>query len=271
MPMSDSSSSGQREAVGWDAEFTRRLIDAAKPVGKRWFRWQVNGLEPFPPEGGVLVVSNHSGGMLTADGLIFSTGFYDRFGYRRPVLTLGHDALFAGPLADFMTRIGLIRAHHKVAADALRSGAVVLVFPGGVYDAYRPTLRENRIDFNGRTGYVKTALEANAPIVPVVSTGGQQSQLFLTRGTWLATRLGLQRFRSDILPLTIGFPFGLSVILPINIPLPTKIVTQVLPPIDVVAEFGAKPDIAAVDKHVRSVMQSALCDLGRRRHLPVVG
>lgn len=269
--MIDPDSSAQQGAAGLDAEFTRRLINALGPVGKRWFRWEINGLESFPAEGGVLVVSNHSGGMLTADTLVFSTGFYDRFDYQRPVLTLGHDALFTRPLAEFMSRIGLIRAHHKVAAEALRSGAVVMAFPGGVYDAYRPTVRANRIDFNGRTGYVKTALEANTPIVPVVSTGGQQSQLFLSRGTWLAKRLGLQRFRSDILPLTIGFPFGLSVILPINIPLPTKIVTQVLPPIDVAAKFGATPDVAAVDEHVRSVMQSALCELGSRRHLPIVG
>jgi hypothetical protein len=38
------------------------------------------------------------------------------------------------------------------AAKALRTGAVVLTFPGGDYDAYRPTLRANVIDFNGRTG-----------------------------------------------------------------------------------------------------------------------
>ena len=33
---------------GWDPSFTRRAITAAKPIGKRWFRWRVDGLEPFP-------------------------------------------------------------------------------------------------------------------------------------------------------------------------------------------------------------------------------
>ena len=84
------------------------------------------------------------------------------------------------------------------------------MFPGGIYDAYRPTLAQNVIDFNGRIGYVKTAIDAGVPIVPAVSIGGQESQLFLNRGTWLAKRLGLCRLRSDILPLTLGFPFGLS-------------------------------------------------------------
>jgi hypothetical protein len=53
--------------------------------------------------------------------------------------------------------------------------------------------------------------------------------------------------------------------------LPTKIVTQVLPPIDIAAQFGANPDITAVDAHVRSVMQSALDGSARRRRLPVLG
>lgn len=259
------------EPVGWDADFTRRLIESARPVGKRWFRWEVHGLELFPPEGGALAVSNHSGGILTADAMIFATAFYDQFGYQRPVLILGHDALFAGPLAGITSRIGLIRADRETAQDALRSGAVVLVFPGGVYDAYRPTLSENRIDFKGRTGYVRTALAAGVPIVPVVSTGGQQSQLFLTRGAWLAERLGLQRFRSDILPVSFGFPFGLSVVVPVNLPLPTKIVTRVLEPVDIAAQFGPHPDVDVVDSHVRSLMQTALRELGRRRRLPVIG
>jgi hypothetical protein len=59
--------------------------------------------------------------------------------------------------------------------------------------------------------------------------------------------------------------------LPINMPLPTKIVTQMLPPIDVVGQFGENPDIAVVDTHVRSVMQSALDKLSRQRRLPVLG
>src|SRR5690242_9516372 len=98
------SPAGQR-FPGWDADFTRRLIDAARPVGKTWFRWEVNGLDVFPPNGGALVVSNHSGGIMTTDTLIFSTAFYDHFGYDRPVLTLGHDALFSDPIGNWMTRI----------------------------------------------------------------------------------------------------------------------------------------------------------------------
>jgi hypothetical protein len=72
-------------------------------------------------------------------------------------------------------------------------------------------------------------------------------------------------FRTDILPIAFGFPFGLSVVVPVNIPTPTKIATLVLPPIDIVAKFGAHPACAEVDADVRSVMQSALTRLARRR------
>jgi hypothetical protein len=50
-------------------------------------------------------------------------------------------------------------------------------------------------------------------------------------------------------------------ILPPNLPLPTKIVTQVLKPIYVTRKFGKDPDVKEVDAYVRNVMQSALDEL----------
>jgi 1-acyl-sn-glycerol-3-phosphate acyltransferase len=258
------------EITKWDPAFTERLVTAAEPLAKLWFRFDVRGLQSLPPTGGALIVSNHSGGMLTPDVLIFAAAFYAKFGYERPLYTLGHDGMFVGPMADWLGRLGVIRASRANTAEALRSGGVVLVFPGGIYDAYRPTLAENVVDFNGRTGYVRSAIEAGVPILPAVSIGGQESQLFLTRGTWMAKRLGLSRWRADILPVTMGFPFGLSVIVPPNLPLPTKIVAEVGEPIDP-AEFGAPPSVTDIDARVRSVMQATLDRLARKRRFPVLG
>jgi 1-acyl-sn-glycerol-3-phosphate acyltransferase len=255
----------------WDPAFTERVMGMIRPVIKGWHRADVRGLDNFPP-GGALVVANHSGGLFAMDVPVFATGFYKKFGYDRPVYTLSHDILFAGPTGDLLKRTGFIPASHENADEALRTGGVVVVFPGGDYDVYRPSLSANKIDFGGRTGYVRAALNAGVPIVPSVSIGGQENQLFLTRGEWLAKTLRLDKLlRAKILPISFGFPFGLSAVVPVNVPLPTKIVTQVLAPIDIVAEFGEDPDVDEVDAHVRHVMQQALDVLGRERRLPVIG
>ncbi|MCV7151623.1 acyltransferase family protein [Mycobacterium pyrenivorans] len=259
----------------WDPCLTRRVVDLSRLVVKTYFRSQVTGLENIP-SGPSLVVSNHSGGLVTFDLSVIAVDYYKTFGYGRPLYVLAHDNFFRGPVADFFEHTGVIRATPEHAAEALATGSPVLVFPGGDYDVYRPTRQENVIDFGGRTGYVTTAIEAGVPIVPAVSIGGQENQFYLTRGTWLARALRLtalerKLFRTNILPVTIGFPFGLSVVLPVNMPLPTKIVTRVLPPIDIVAEFGDEPDVSRVDAHVRAVMQHGLAELARKRRLPVIG
>lgn len=256
----------------WDPGLIRRACAALRPVVKGWFRSEVRGLERLPL-GGALVVANHSGGLFAMDIPVFITDFFQHFGYDRPFCTLVHDMFFKGPQADLLVQAGMIRADRRNAVRALRSGATVLVFPGGDYDVYRPTMSANVIDFGNRTGYVTTAVEAGVPIVPAVSIGGQENQLYLTRGQWLARQLGLKRrLRIDALPLTIGVPFGLSVLfLPLNWPLPTKIVTEVLDPIDVTRQFGNNPDVGEVDFYVRGVMQQALNGLAAQRRLPVIG
>ncbi len=259
------------EAAKWDPTFTELLINAVTPVIKRWFRPEVRGLETFPPTGGALLVSNHSGGVLTPDWNVLAPALYGRFGYDRPLYTLAHYGVFLTPFRASLGRLGVIHASRENAEESLRSGAMVLAFPGGDYDAFRPTFSQNVIDFGGRTGYVRTAMKAGVPIVPAVSIGGQETQLFLTRGNRLAKRLGLKRFRIEILPVTVGFPFGMTLFFPANLPLPAKIVYQVLEPIDIAARFGEDADVDEVDAYVRSVMQSTLDRLGRERRFPVLG
>jgi 1-acyl-sn-glycerol-3-phosphate acyltransferase len=259
----------------WNARLTEAIVELSRPL-VRYFRAEVMGLDNIPA-GPSLVVSNHSGGVLTPDMSVFAVNYYDKYGYDRPLYALAHDFLFKGPLAELFRQTGVIQATRANAAKALAAGAAVIVFPGGDYDAYRPSVSENVINFGGRTGYVTTAIEAGVPIVPTVSIGAQESQLFLTRGTWLSHALGLSKLgqklgRSEIMPLTFGFPFGFSVLsMPINLPLPTKIVTEVLKPIDIAAEFGNNPDVEEVDRRVRSVMQTVLNRMARRRRFPILG
>ncbi|GAY18201.1 lysophospholipid acyltransferase family protein [Mycobacterium sp. shizuoka-1] len=258
------------ELARWDPTFTRLVSEAAWPLIRRYFRAEVRGLERIPRSGAALLVCNHSGGMLTPDVPVFGPAFYAEFGYRRPLYTLAHYGIFLAPWGPMLPRLGVVHASPRNATAALRSGAVVLVFPGGDFDAYRPTSQRNVIDFDGRTGYARTAIDTGVPIVPMVSIGAQETQFFLSRGTAIAARLGLPRLRMDILPITVGLPFGLTVPFPPNLPLPSKIVMEVLDPVDL-AMFGKHPHVDEVDGHVRRVMQRALDRLAARRRFPVLG
>lgn len=264
------------EQVGrFDAALTRHVMDLLRPVVKVYHRSKVLELQRIPP-GRCLLVSNHSGGLTTPDFVVFAVDFYQRFGYERPLYVLAHDSFFRGPAAEFLFHLGVVAANEHNAAAALEADAVVLLFPGGDLDVYRPSLSENVIDFGGRTGYVEAAVSARAPIVPVVSIGGQETQLYLSRGRRLSRALGLtglerRLFRTDILPVSFGLPFGLSVLVPVNMPLPSKIVAEVLDPINVVAMWDIDPDVARIDGRVRRTMQAALDRLARRRRLPIIG
>lgn len=237
---------------------------------KGYFRAEMRGMDRLP-DGGALVVSNHSGGLTPMDLPILMTGVAREFGSERAVYCLAHDTFmrFLGPL---LRPLGLVAANRENAHAILTSGAVTIVFPGGDYDALRPTWEANKISFNGRTGYVRTALAAGVPLVPMVSIGGQEDQLHLSRGQWIGRHLPTRHFfRSEYFPISFGFPFGLTAIVPLSIPLPTKIVTQMLDPIDIEAEFGPDPDIAEVDAEVRRRMQETLDELASQRRFPVLG
>ena len=150
-------------------------------------------------------------------------------------------------MADWLHRAGVIEANRANAEKALNAGALVLVFPGGDYDCFRPVTDANRIDFAGRKGYVRTALEADVPIVRVVSIGGQEAYLFLSRGEAVAKVFRLEKLlRTRYAPLSFGFPFGFNFGLPPNLPMPTKIVTRVLEPIHIRKEFGASIENNAI-------------------------
>lgn len=258
-----------------DSAYVARVMPALGRLMRLWFRSEVRGMDAVAADGGALMVSNHSGGALSMDVPILAAAFVEQFGARRPLYVLVDDLLFGGVAEPALRRCGFLPAASGNVGAALASGAVALVFPGGAHDRFRPTTAAHRIDFAGRTDYVRTALAHGVPIVPVVSIGGQEGQLHLTRGAGLARLLRLDRlFGRSYLPLSFGLPFGLTPGVPPNVPLPTKIVTEVLAPLDPHAVAEGLDDeraVEAVDAEVRRRMQAALDDLARQRRFPVLG
>ena len=164
-------------------------------------------------------------------------------------------------------------ASHRHAREALDSGAAVLVFPGGDWEVHRPSWQANRIDFAGRKGFIKLALAQGVPIVPVVTAGGQETALFLSRGSWLARITRADRtLRLKVIPISLALPWGLNVgDLLGHIPLPAKITIEVLPPIDLGEEFGPDPDPDEIYARVTETMQATLDGLAAERRFPVIG
>jgi 1-acyl-sn-glycerol-3-phosphate acyltransferase len=256
-----------------DPDLIRSTLPAMAAFWQMYFRADVRGLENIPPEGPVLLVGNHSGGTLIADTFVFTTRFYEHFGAHRRFHQLAHDLVLSLPGLGLLRKYGTVAASPQHARRALRAGSAVLVYPGGDHETFRPSWQSEDIDFGGRRGFIRLALEEQVPIVPVVSIGGQETALFLTRGRRAVHLLRLDKLlRLKVLPVAIGPPFGLTVLdLPGRVPLPAKITIQVLDPLELGEELDGDDGVDAAYELLTSRMQDALDQLGAERTLPVVG
>jgi 1-acyl-sn-glycerol-3-phosphate acyltransferase len=256
-----------------DPDYIRDNLPGLWLLASLWFRGEVRGLGNIPDHGPVLLVGNHSGGNLTPDTGVFTLAFSAYFGVERPFYQLAHNLVLSMPGLGFLRRFGTVAASPENAERALRAGAALLVYPGGDVDVHRPTWESGRIHFAGRKGFVRLALDHGVPIVPVVSIGGQETALFLSRGEGLARALRLDRlFRLKVLPISLAPPWGLNVgdFLG-HVPLPAKIVVEALPPVDLLEEFGPEPDVDEVYDHIVRLMQETLDALQAERRFPVIG
>src|SRR5947207_10946099 len=223
-----------------DPDYIRETLPGLWLLASFYFRADVKGLEKIPAEGPVLLVGNHSGGNMTPDTLVFTLAFNTYFGVERRFYQLAHNLVLAMPALASLRKYGTVAASAANANKALDSGAALLVYPGGDYEVHRPTWDSARVDFGGRKGYIRLALEKDVPIVPVVSLGGQETALFLSRGERLARLLRLDKlFRLKVLPISIAIPWGLNVGDMLgHLPLPAKLQMRALPPIHLREQFG---------------------------------
>jgi 1-acyl-sn-glycerol-3-phosphate acyltransferase len=251
-----------------DPDYIRETLPGLWMLASLYFRAEVRDLEHIPEEGPVLLVGNHSGGNVTPDTHVFTLAFSTYFGVERRFHQLAHNLVLSMPLLGSLRKYGTVAATPANAERALDEGAALLVYPGGDYEVHRPSWESGKVDFGGRKGFIRLAQRKRVPIVPVVSIGGQETALFLTRGEGLARLLGLDRlFRLKVLPVSLALPWVVNIGDMLgHIPLPAKITIQVLPAIDV-AEMELDE---AYDLVVRR-MQSALSVLERERTFPVLG
>src|SRR5512140_1548306 len=247
-----------------DPELVGLFLDMYRLLGRYYFRFRVDGVENLPEHGPVLLVGNHNGGLLPSEGFFTALAIYDAFGPDRAVYALVHDFIFDDPLLrKYAGRLGMLRAGHESARHVFAAGGCVLVYPGSDLDAFRPFKDRNKVVLGGRKGFLKLALHEQVPIVPVVSCGPHEQFVVLTRGDRLARILHAHAWaRTEVLPIALSFPWGLTSGFVPYLPLPTQVSMTFGAPMSW-PELGpsAADDEAALERcyrEVESCMQGML-------------
>lgn len=240
-----------------------RFAEVAGPILELWYQPEVRGLDRIP-DGGALYVGNHSGGFLTPDTWVLAVALVRERGLADVPYALAHQVVMEAPGTNQMlTAMGAVAASPENAHHIFEAGFKVLVYPGGDIDSFRPSRDRNRIVFGPRRGYLRLALRERVPIIPVVSAGSHEGWWVLSDGRWLSRILQTHRFlRTDVLPITLSLPWGLTVGAPPYVPLPIPILLEVLEPIHferVGAEAAEDMEyIEACHQRVLDTMQLAL-------------
>jgi 1-acyl-sn-glycerol-3-phosphate acyltransferase len=262
----------------------QRVLLAQRPVWevlcKYYFRLETSGWARLPEETSLLI-GVHSGGALTMDAWTFVFDWWRRFGTTRVLHPTAHDVLMAAPgLGDYFRQVGVIPASRQGVSAALSSGRDVIIWPGGDVDAMRNWRKRDQVVLAGRKGFVRQAIRSGVPIVPVASVGGHDTAFILSEGRWIANGLdrisGLKRkLRGTRMPIVLGIPFGLTIeTIPTHLPLPAKIRTELLDPIEVDDDPERVNDREYVDSiylEVQFALQDGMDRLARQRRFPIFG
>jgi 1-acyl-sn-glycerol-3-phosphate acyltransferase len=136
-----------------------------KPWLMTWFRWNIEGIENIPRDGGAIVAFNHIAYLdpLAAAYVIDKAKRIPRF--------LAKSELFDDKrIAWVLKGAGQIPVHRGTAdapmaldhaLDALRRGEVIVIFPEGTV-----TTDPDLNPMPAKTGLARLALGANAPVIP---------------------------------------------------------------------------------------------------------
>jgi 1-acyl-sn-glycerol-3-phosphate acyltransferase len=266
---------GQWTLDGPDTTFMERQKFLWNPLVDYWFRMEMEGWENLP-EPPALLIGIHSGAPFVWDAWTVGIQWWRRFGDERTLHGTAHDALMAAPLiGDYFRRMGVLPAAPDSIAGALAAGHDVALWPGGEVDSLRPWVKRDEAVLAGRKGFVRMAIRAGVPIVPIATVGGPDSMPVLFSGRRLAKALRLDRVaRLKMFPIAISAPWGIGPAMLPEIPLPTKIRTAFQEPIELDSDPERADDDAYVDRayeDVRASIQRGMDALARRRRLPLFG
>jgi len=222
-----------------DPKFLNKMAPAFKLLEK-YFRYEARGLEHIPKQK-ALVVMNH--GIIPFHGFLLAKKIFDRT--KVMPRGLGADFLFKVPgLRELFLKGGAVSANPRNAEKLLQRKQVVLLAPGGIYEALisKPGLR--RIPWERRQGFVRMAVKTGAPIVPTYCRGINAA--YYNSYLLLKPRIKMQEKLRFSLPIF----FGLGLL-----PLPSKLIHWIGEPISVRKKAG-ETKAQQIERLHREVLES---------------
>ncbi len=264
---------GQWDLSGQDEATLQRQKFFWNVLVDYWFRMEIDGWENIP-EPPALLVGIHSGAPFVWDAWTVGLQWWRRFGQDRPLHGTAHDALMAIPLfGRYFRCMGVLPAAPDAIATALAEGRDVALWPGGEVDSLRPWRERDCANLAGRKGFVKMAIRAGVPIVPIATVGGADAMPVLIRGDRLSKALKLDRvLRLKVFPLAVSLPWGIAPAALPQLPLPAKIRTRFMPAVELDHDPSRADDDEYVDRkyhEVEDAIQDGMDALARKRALPL--
>jgi 1-acyl-sn-glycerol-3-phosphate acyltransferase len=167
------------DPYGFDVEFTLAAVAPLLWLYRNWFRVQLHGEENVPSEGRVVLVANHSGQLPFDAGMIEVGLLIDKDPPRVARALVERWVPTLPFVSTFMARCGQIVGTPENCRRLLAADEAILVFPEGVRGLNKPFRERYRLKRFGE-GFLRLALESNAPIVPVGVVGAEEQapQLF---------------------------------------------------------------------------------------------
>jgi 1-acyl-sn-glycerol-3-phosphate acyltransferase len=204
------------------------------------------------PQGGVLLIANHAG-QLPFDAMMIATAMLLE---AEPPRIVRGMAEYWVPQLPFVSEVaqrgGAVAGTPETCREMLEAGEAVLAFPEGVRGMNKLFKdRYQLMEFG--LGFVRLALEAQVPIVPIAVVGSEEQQPGLANWRRLGRALGMPAF-----PVTPTFPW----LGPLGLlPLPVKYQLYFGEPL--CFEGSPTDEDAAVREKVDRV-RSAIADLFER-------
>ena len=141
---------------------------------RRYFRVTANGLDHVPARGRAMVIGNHSGGWAVDALMVLASMFFDK---QPPRLAHGMVEKFLArlPFSSISSqRSGQFVGVPENALRLLADERLLMVFPEGARGTAKLFPERNSLVKFG-TGFMRLAMEARTPIVPVGFVGGGEA------------------------------------------------------------------------------------------------